>query len=106
MATRDEGLTGGRAQPKGKTKVSPARNVIAAVLLVALSAVAYLEWTANRQSGAAIRKLNETLAGDEDSADLLSMEQVEGLIGRKSDGPGVEQGYRILSTELNRAFSR
>ena len=48
----------------------------------------------------AIRKLNERLAGDEDSADLLSMEQVEGLIGRKADGPGVEEdgGLKVSYT--------
>jgi hypothetical protein len=62
------------------------------VLLIALSAVAYLEWTANRQSGAAIRKLNEILAMDKDSEDLLSADQVESLIGRKPDGPGAEDG--------------
>jgi hypothetical protein len=94
MTMRDEGMAEGRARPQVK-KVSPARNAIAAVLLIALSAVAYLEWTANRQSGAAIRKLNDTLATDKDSEDLLSMEQVEGLIGRKPDGPGVQEGRML-----------
>jgi hypothetical protein len=89
MTMRDDGMTEGRARPK---KVSAARNASAAVLLITLSAVAYREWTANRQSGAAIRKLNDTLATDKDSEHLLTMEQVEGLIGRKPDGPGVEEG--------------
>jgi hypothetical protein len=88
MTMRDEEMTDGRARPK---KVSLARNATAAVLLIALSAVAYREWTANRQSGAAIRKLNDTLAADKDSEDLMTIEQVEGLIGRKPDGPGVEE---------------
>jgi hypothetical protein len=86
-----EGLTGEPARPQGK-QVSLARNAIGAVLLIAFTAVAYREWTANRESGAAIRKLDETLASDKDSEHLLSRDQVEGLIGRKPDGPGVEDG--------------
>jgi hypothetical protein len=87
MATRDGGAAGGRAKPK----FSPARNVVAVVLLVAFAAVAYLEWNANRQSGAAIARLSQALARDEDGGDLLTKEQVEGMIGRRPDGPGVEQ---------------
>jgi hypothetical protein len=88
MATHDEGAAGERAKPK-RTKVSPARNAVAAVLLVSLSTVAYLEWNANRQSVAAIGKLNQALAKEE--GELLSMEQVEKLIGRGPDGPGVDE---------------
>ena len=91
MATHDEGTARGRAKPKGTKKVSPARNAVAVVLLVAFSTVAYLEWNANRQSGAAIARLNQALAKDEDGGDLLSKEQVEGMIGRGPDGPGVDQ---------------
>jgi hypothetical protein len=88
MDTHDEGTGGERAKPKG-TKVSPARNAIAAVLLVSLSTVAYLEWNANRQSNAAVRKLNQALAKED--GELLSMEQVENLIGRGPDAPGVDE---------------
>jgi len=91
MATHEEGTAQERANPGGKKGVSPVRNVIAAVLLVALVIVASLEWAANRRSGAAIRRLNETLATDQDSVDLLSKQQVEDLIGRGPDGPGVEE---------------
>ena len=41
MTMRDEGMAEGRARPQAK-KVSPARNAIAAVLLIALSAVVIL----------------------------------------------------------------
>ena len=91
MATHDEGTARGRAKPKGTKQVSPARNAVAVVLLVAFSAVAYLEWNANRQSGAAIARLNQAMARDEDGGDLLSKEQVEGMIGRGPDGPGVDE---------------
>jgi hypothetical protein len=96
MTRHDEGTIGERANPKGKKKVSPARNAVAAVLLVAISLVAYLEWSANRRSSAAVSKLN-ALLGKEDS-DLLAMEQVEVLLGRKSDGPVVEENGALKAT--------
>jgi hypothetical protein len=73
--------------------VAPVRNAIGLALLVAFSAVAYLEWDANRRSSAGIAKLNQALAKEE--GDLLSMEQVEGLIGRGPDGPGVAEGREL-----------
>jgi thiol-disulfide isomerase/thioredoxin len=96
MARHDEGTIGERANPTGTKKVSPARNAIAVVLLVALSTVAYLEWSANRRSGAAIRKLNETVGKQE--GDLLTMKEVEDLIGRKPDGPVVEENGALKAT--------
>jgi hypothetical protein len=96
MAMNDEGTAQQSAQPKVKKKVSPVRNVIAFVLLVAFSAIAYLEWNANRQSNAAKTKLNNALAKEE--GDLLSQKQVEDLIGRQADGPGVEGGDELKVT--------
>ena len=87
MATHDEGTVPEQPKPAARRKVSPARNAIGVVLLLAFSAVAFKEWDANRRSTAAIARLNEALAKDD--GDLLSMEQVEGLIGRKPDGPAV-----------------
>ena len=96
MAAQDEEPVPGPAKSAPGKKVSPARNAIGVVLLVAFSAVAYLEWDANRRSTAAIQKLNQALASNED--DLLSMEQVEGLLGRKPDGPGVAEGHELRVT--------
>ena len=98
MATHDEGTARGRAKPKATKGVSPARNAVAVVLLVAFSAVAYLEWNANKESGAAIARLNQAMARDEDGGDLLTKEQVEGIIGRGPDGPGVEQDGSMKMT--------
>jgi peroxiredoxin len=66
------------------------------VLLVSISLVAYLEWSANRRSSAAISELN-ALLGKEDG-DLLSMELVEALLGRKPDGPVVEENGALKAT--------
>ena len=50
----------------------------------------------NRRSSAGIAKLNEALAKEE--GDLLTMEQVEGLLGRGPDGPGVPDGRELKVT--------
>jgi hypothetical protein len=93
MVAHDEGTAPGRAEPGLKKKVSPVRNAIGLVLLVAFSAVAYGEWDANRRSSAGIAKLNRALANED--GDLLTMEQVEGLLGRGPDGPGVAEGQEL-----------
>jgi thiol-disulfide isomerase/thioredoxin len=96
MTRHDEGTIGERAKPTGKKKVSPARNAVGGVLLVAISVVAYLEWSANRRSSAAVSKLNALL--DKPDGDLLSMEQVDTLLGRKPDGPVVEENGALKAT--------
>jgi hypothetical protein len=104
MAANDEGRASEPVKPGLKKKVSPARNAIGLVLLVAFSAVAYKEWDANRRSNAAIFKLNQVLANNED--DLLTMEQVEGLLGRGPDGPGVAEGRELRVTYTWRGVFR
>ena len=96
MSRHDDGTTRERARPHGKKKVTPARNVIGVVLLVSLSMVAYLEWNANRRSGAAISALNAALGKEE--GDLLTMQEVENLIGRKPDGPAIEENGALKVT--------
>src|SRR5882757_5549453 len=104
MAANDEGTAPELAKLGLKKKVSPARNAIGLVLLVAFSAVAYLEWDANRRSSAGIFKLNQALANEEGG--LLSMEQVEGLLGRKPDGHGVAEGRELKATYTWRGVFR
>jgi hypothetical protein len=104
MAAHDKGEASGPAEPGRKKKVSPIRNAIGVVLLVSLSAVAYLEWDANRRSSAGIQRLNQALAGAEE--DLLSMGQVEGLLGRQPDGPGVAEGRELRVTYTWRGVFR
>jgi hypothetical protein len=93
MDVHNEETASGQAGPGVKQKISPVRNAIGLVLLVAFSTVAYLEWNANRRSSAGIAKLNQALAKEE--GDLLTMEQVEGLLGRGPDGPGVAEGREL-----------
>jgi hypothetical protein len=104
MAANDEGTAPGRAEPGRKKKVSPLRNAIGLVLMVAFSAVAYVEWDANRRSSAGIARLNQALAKEE--GDLLSMEQVEVLLGRGPDGPGVAEGQEKKVTYTWRGVFR
>src|SRR4051812_18337227 len=96
MTRHDEGTIGERARHEGEKKVSLARNAIGVVLLVSISMVAYLEWSANRRSAAAISKLNAVLGKEQ--ADLLSMREVEDLIGRKPDGPVAEENGALKVT--------
>jgi hypothetical protein len=104
MAADDKGTAPGRAEPGLRKKVSPVRNVIGLVLLVSFSAVAYWEWDANRRSSVGIARLNRALSGEE--GDLLSMEQVEGLLGRGPDGPGVAEGRELRVTYTWRGVFR
>jgi hypothetical protein len=98
MATEGEGALAQGAAPKGKAKkpISPARNAIGLVLLVAFSTVAFLEWDANRKANAAIQKLEKAVEGQEDG--LLSMDEVQKMIGRAPDGPGsMEKGEKKVT---------
>jgi hypothetical protein len=103
MAAYDNRKASGRAKPRRKKKVSPVRNAIGLVLVVSLSVVAYLEWDANRRSSACIRSLNEAMASEQG---LLSMKQVEGILGRKPDGPGVTKGREVMFTYTWRGVFR
>jgi len=104
MATHDEGADPGLTKSGPKRKVSPVRNAIGLLLLVAFSAVAYLEWDANRRSSAGILRLNQALANEEE--DLLSMEQVASLLGRGPDGPAVTEGRELKVTYTWRGVFR
>ena len=68
--------------------------MIGLVLLVVLSTVAFLEWNANRQHGAATTKLDQALRKEE--GDLLTKPEVEKMIGRAEDRPGVDDGGGLL----------
>lgn len=107
MATQDEAVAsqGPTVQPqKQKKKVSPLRNVLSFLLLIALSAIAFLEWNANQKSGAAIRKVNAALAKEE--GDLLTMQQIQDMIGRQPDAPPVEKDGQLHATYTWRGVFR
>jgi hypothetical protein len=95
MADGGDSIQTERKKPKGKTKVSPIRNVLGLILLVVLVTVAVLEFSANRGYTAAMNKLTASMPSEEDpKAELLPMTTAEKLIGKVADGPAVkEEGY-------------
>ncbi|MBX6316015.1 MAG: hypothetical protein IRY99_24345 [Isosphaeraceae bacterium] len=105
MATpREEKPAQPEARPKGKKRVSPARNAIGLSLLVVCATVAYLEWNANRQHGAAVRKLERYL--DQEQDNMLSRDEVEKMIGRAADGPASNENLQQKVTYTWRGVIR
>jgi hypothetical protein len=98
MATSGGGPDSGtRAKDsgQGKGKVSPARNAAALVVLAAALGVLFVEVKANRSFATAVDKLEKATPSDNDAdkaSELLTMAQVEALIGKKPDGPAVPSG--------------
>lgn len=82
--------------PKPRQRVSPVRNVIAAVVLLVLVVIAFFEYSAWWGVKQANQKLERVLGNEE--GDLMSMEEVNALIGNKPDGPGVEGGEQLTVT--------
>jgi len=86
-----------RAPKKG---VSPARNIIGLVLLLALAAVAWLEYSANFGYNGAVKAL-EARTQDEEKG-LMDVQEAETLLGKSPDGPGIE----VQDTDSGRTFTK
>jgi hypothetical protein len=71
-----------------KKGVSPARNIIGLVVLLALAVVVWLEYSANFGYNGAVRAL-EARTQDEDKG-LMDAQEAETLLGKSPDGPGTE----------------
>jgi len=71
-----------------KKGVSPARNLIGLVLLLALAAVVWLEYSAHFGYNGAVKAL-EARSQDEDKG-LMDVQEAETLLGKSPDGPGIE----------------
>jgi hypothetical protein len=71
-----------------KKGVSPARNVVGLVLLLALAAVAWFEYSANFGYNGAVKAL-EARTQDEEKG-LVDIQEAETLLGKSPDGPGIE----------------
>jgi hypothetical protein len=92
MADGGDSIQTGHRKPRGKTKVSPIRNVIGLILLVVLVTVAVLEFSANRGYTAAMNKLTASMPSEDDpKAELLPMTDAEKIIGKAADGPAVKE---------------
>ena len=92
MSTGDRTSAG---QAKAKPNVSPVRNIIGVVLLIAFSGAAILEFTANRGFNAATKSLTARLPDDTTESNSKNSEmptkvEAEKLIGKAPDGPLVK----------------
>jgi hypothetical protein len=71
-----------------KKRVSPARNILGLVLLLALVAVVWLEYSAKFGYNGAVKAL-EARTLDEEKG-LMDVQEAETLLGKSPDGPGVD----------------
>jgi hypothetical protein len=71
-----------------KKGVSPARNIIGLVVLLALAAVVWLEYSAHFGYNGAVKAL-EGRTQDEEKG-LMDVQEAESLLGKSPDGPGIE----------------
>jgi hypothetical protein len=80
-----------------KKPVSPARHIVGLVVLLAVCAVGWIEYSAVSGFNAAVNALN-TRAQDEEHG-LLSVQETESLLGKTPDGPGtdVQEGSRTFT---------
>jgi hypothetical protein len=71
-----------------KKPISPARNIIGAVALVALVGVAWLEYSALFRYNSAVKALRAR--SQDESKDLMTVQEAETLMGKSPDGPGTD----------------
>jgi hypothetical protein len=83
----DPGSTGteNSASPKKKT-VSPARNVVGIVVLIAVVIAGWFQYSAVFAYNRALKALDARTQDEEKG--LLQVPEVESLVGKQSDGPG------------------
>jgi hypothetical protein len=80
--------------------VSPARNIIGLVVLLALAVVAWLEYSANFGYNGAVKALDARTQDEEKG--LMDVQEAETLLGKLPDGPGVE----IKESDSGRTFTK
>jgi hypothetical protein len=71
-----------------KKPISPARNIIGVILLVAVVGVGILQYAQLLGYNAAVKAL-DTRAQDE-NAELMTVQEAEGLLAKGPDGPGTD----------------
>jgi hypothetical protein len=82
----DPGSAGTENAGSSKTKVSPARNVIGIIVLVAVIVAGWFQYSAVFAYNRAMKAL-DARTQDEDKG-LLEVPEVESLVGKSPDGPG------------------
>src|SRR5205823_11505794 len=80
-----------------KKRVSPARNLIGLVVLLAVLALGWLEYSAKSGYNAAVKALNARSQDEE--KDLLAVQEAANLLGKSPDGPGsdLQDGHRTFT---------
>jgi len=86
IAMSDPSSSGTEKTGSSKKRVSPARNILGLVILLAVAAVAWFQLSPKFRYNAAVKAL-EARANDEQK-DLLSVKEAESLLGKSPDGPG------------------
>jgi hypothetical protein len=86
------------AQPASTKKpISPARHGVGLVILIAVLAFGWLEYSAKRGFNRAVDALNERTKDEE--KELLTVQEAESLLGKQPDGPATDaqDGGRVFS---------
>jgi hypothetical protein len=86
MSDPDSAATGKADSPK--QPISPARNIIGIVVLIAVVAYGLLEYSAKSRYNGVVKAL-DARAQDEDKG-LMTVQEAEGILGKSPDGPGTE----------------
>jgi len=69
-----------------KKRVSPVRNVIGVVVLIAVLVAGWMQYSAKSGYNATVTALNERIKDEEKG--LMSVQETEILLGKAPDGPG------------------
>jgi hypothetical protein len=83
-----------------KKRISPARNILGFVVLLALVAVVWLEYSAKFGYNGAVKAL-EARTQDEEKG-LMDVQEAEALLGKSPDGPGVD----VEDSDSGRIFTK
>lgn len=83
-------LTSAGTEKTGKPKapISPARNIIGLIILIGVTIVGVIEYSAYFGHKWAVNALNTRMADDE--KELMTVQEAETLLGKQADGPAVE----------------
>jgi hypothetical protein len=84
----DPGSSGSATTGAPKKQISPARNIIGLVVLLALVAVGWLEYSAKIGYNGAVKAL-EARSQDEEKG-LMEVQEAETMLGKSPDGPGID----------------
>jgi hypothetical protein len=86
MSDHDFSTTDTKSSPK--KPISPARNIIGVVALIAVLAVGALQYAQKLGYNAAVTALNKQTQNEESA--MMTVQETEQLLGKAPDGPGID----------------